>query len=473
MIKCGFSKICITPPVGAVMGGTYELKHAEGVLDELYARAISFDDANTKAIIISLDLCLMGTDVNDECRARISRECNVDIDAIILTCTHTHSGPLVWDYENLNNGSYSEDDVKQLWDYRAFLIEKICEAARLSFANLLPAKFYTATDKAEGIAHVRTFRMQDGSVVTNPGMDWNCSGDPITCCPIPDNTGVVSPLFTPNETVKILKIKREGGEDICLVNFALHATCTHLRKISADFPGFLCSIVERAIDNVNCVFIQSAQGDVAQINRNPSEAEKRFLTEDNQTFGETRNKARQVGQVLAASVLKNYMTADEIAAESISFGKKEVALPANKDDESYDEALKIAKLHDEGRHHELPYDGMALVTFVANAERIVRMKSAPDFFKYNFFAITAGDFAFLGIPGEVFTEIGNMIREASPYEHLMLCGITNVKSTYFPGSTAQRAGGYEVVTSNIGLGSDAIMAEGARELLLELKKKEN
>ncbi|MBE6534916.1 MAG: hypothetical protein E7678_08155, partial [Ruminococcaceae bacterium] len=425
-MKCGFSKVCITPKIGTVMGGTFELKHAEGILDELYARAVSFDDGERKSIIVSLDLCLMGTDVNDECRARISRECNVDIDAIILTCTHTHSGPLVWGYENLENGTYSQDDVKLLLEYRAFLIDKICAAARLSVDSLLPAKFYTATDKAEGIAHIRTFRMQDGRVVTNPGMDWNCSGDPITCCPIPDNTGVDHPLFAPNETVKILKIERDGGEDVCLVNFALHATCTHLRKISADFPGFLCSIVEHAIDNVNCVFIQSAQGDVAQINRNPSEAEKRFLTEDNRSHGETRNKARQVGQVLAASVLKNYMTAEEIATDKISFAKKELAIPANKDDGNYDEALKITRMHEEGRHHELPYDGMDLVTFVANAERIVRMKSAPDFFKYSFFAMTIGDFAFLGIPGEVFTEIGNMIREASPYEHLMLCGISNV-----------------------------------------------
>jgi len=466
-MKCGFSKVCITPNVGDVMGGTYELKHAEGVLDELYARAVSFDDGEKKSIIVSLDLCYMGTEECDGARERISHECGVDIDAIMLTCTHTHSGPLA-SYAMAE--SYSKEDKKLVFDYCAILVDRICEAARRAFDSLLPAKFYTATDKAEGIAHVRTFRMKDGSVVTNPGMDWNSSGDPITCCPIPDNTGVESPLFIPNETVKILKIKREGGEDVCLVNFALHATCTHLRKISADFPGFLCSTVERAIDNVNCVFIQSAQGDVAQINRNPSDAEKRFLAEDNQNFGETRNKARQVGQVLAASVLKNYMTAEEVAANKISYGKKEVALPANKDDENYEEALRVAKLHAEGRHHELPYDGMELVTFVANAERIVRMKSAPDFFKYNFFAMAIGDFAFLGIPGEVFTEIGNMIREASPYEHLMLCGISNVMSTYFPGSTAQRAGGYEVVTSNIGLGSDKIIQEGTRELLLEIKE---
>ena len=435
-------------------------------------KAVSFDDGNVRSIIISFDLCYMSTDINDEIRARISGENGVDINAIMLTCTHTHSGPLTWGYESLNkNERYTEEDIKRLIDYREFLITKACEAAKNSFASLLPAKFYTTTDKALGLAHIRRFRMEDGSVLTNPGMDWNASGDPITCCPIPDNTGVVEALGKPNETVKIVKIKREGADDVCLVNFAIHATCTHLRKISADFPGFLCNIVERAIDKVNCVFIQSAQGDVVQINRNPSGAEREFLTEDNNTHGESRNKARHVAQVLASFVLKHYMTAEELCADKISFGKKEMALPANKDDASYEDALRIATLYNENRHHELPYDGMQLVTVVANANRVVRMKSAPNFFKYEVFGMVIGELAFIGIPGEVFSEIGDRLREASPFEHLVLCGLTNAASTYFPSDAAHSEGGYEVATSNLGVGTEAVMAEKSRELLIELQVK--
>ena len=471
-MKCGFSKACITPELCTIMGRTYEIKRARGILDDLFVRAVSFDDGSVRSIIISFDLCYMSTDINDEIRARISGENGVDINAIMLTCTHTHSGPLTWGYESFNkNEHYTEEDIKRLIDYREFLITKACEAAKNSFASLLPAKFYTAADKALGLAHIRRFRMEDGSVVTNPGMDWNASGDPITCCPIPDNTGVVEALGKPNETVKIVKIKREGADDVCLVNFAIHATCTHLRKISADFPGFLCNIVERAIDNVNCVFIQSAQGDVAQINRNPSKAEREFLTEDNNTHGESRNKARHVAQVLASFVLKHYMTAEELCADKISFGKKEMALPANKDDASYEDALRIAKLYNENRHHELPYDGMQLVTVVANANRVVRMKSAPNFFKYEVFGMVIGELAFLGIPGEVFSEIGDRLREASPFEHLVLCGLTNAASTYFPSDAAHSEGGYEVATSNLGVGTEAVMAEKSRELLIELQMK--
>lgn len=470
-MKCGFSRVKITPKIGAVMAGTMELKHATGVLDDLYARAVSFDDGEKKALIISIDLCNMATDVHNECRKRISEKCNIDIDSIMLTCVHTHAGPLA-SVEQAIQSKYCKEDVDQVREYCDFLMEKICEAARLSFDNLATAKFYTATDKAEGIAHIRRYRLRDGSVATNPGMDWNCSGDPITCCPIPDNADVLEALGKPNETVKILKIVREGERDICIVNFGLHATSAHVRKISADYPGRLCNIVERCIDNVNCVFIQGAEGDIAQINRNPSEAEKRFLTEDNENAGETLNKTTQIAQVLAASVLKKYMLAESIDAERISFGKQEIKLPANKKaGDNYEEALKTVKLHEAGRHHELPYDGMELVTYLANAKRIVRMNNEPDFFEYSFFAITLGDFAFLGLPGELFTGLGDKIREVSPYDDLMLCAITNVRSTYFLTDKAHMEGGYEAVTSNVGVGAEAIMADGAKTLLEKMKKR--
>ena len=124
-MKCGFSKACITPEVGTIMGGTFEIKRAEGILDNLFVRAVSFDDGNVRSIIISFDLCLMSTDINDEIRARVSKENGIDIDAIMLTCTHTHSGPLTWGYESFNdNTNYTEEDIKRLFDYRELLIAK-------------------------------------------------------------------------------------------------------------------------------------------------------------------------------------------------------------------------------------------------------------------------------------------------------------------------------------------------------------
>ena len=95
MLKCGFSRVCITPPMGVPIAGGYKPKYATHVLDDLFARAIAFSDGETRAVIISVDVCYLSNEINDECRTRIANECGIDRDAIMITCTHTHAGPLL------------------------------------------------------------------------------------------------------------------------------------------------------------------------------------------------------------------------------------------------------------------------------------------------------------------------------------------------------------------------------------------
>ena len=132
--------------------------------------------------------------------------------------------------------------------------------------------------------------------------------------------------------------------------------------------------------------------------------------------------------------------------------------------------LEIQEIYKAGRADELPYKNMALTTVIANANRIVRMKDAPDFFPYKIFAISVGDCVFAGLPGEPFTEIGNRVCQNSPFGQTVCCVITNGMSTYFPTSDALRAGGYEAVTSNVGIGTDDVIVNGMSELISELKK---
>ena len=80
-----------------------------------------------------------------------------------------------------------------------------------------------------------------------------------------------------------------------------------------------------------------------------------------------------------------------------------------------------------------------------------------------------GEFAFVGLPGEIFTEIGNRICEVSPFSETVLCVLTNSMSTYFPTSEALRLGGYEAVTSNVGIGTDDAIVNGTSELLHRIK----
>ena len=56
-MKVGFSKICINPPFGAPIVGYYEERLTKGILDDLFIRAVVFDDGNKKAAFVAIDVC--------------------------------------------------------------------------------------------------------------------------------------------------------------------------------------------------------------------------------------------------------------------------------------------------------------------------------------------------------------------------------------------------------------------------------
>ncbi len=126
------------------------------------------------------------------------------------------------------------------------------------------------------------------------------------------------------------------------------------------------------------------------------------------------------------------------------------------------------KIYDEGRANELPYNDMALTTVIANAKRVLRMHTAPDFYTFPMFSASVGELVLVGLTGEPFTEIGRRVADASPFGFAILACLFNAMTTYFPTSEAMRQGGYEVATSSIGIGADDVIVETARDIFAEL-----
>lgn len=453
-MKCGFGKICINPPVGISIAGSYDVCPSKGFLDDLHARSIAFSDGDKKALLVAVELCHMQSCEYDYARSEIAKRAKIDPDAIIITCTHTHAGPETYVKEETRK-NHPEIAV-MIDEYLEFLRESIVKCALMALDDLKESRFYSAKEKAEGIANVRRYLMKDGSTVTNPGAH---------------NPNILRPLGKPNETVRLLKIVREGANDIYVINFGMHATTVHGRTyISADYPAVACSAVEGALGGVDCIFFQSAEGDVVQINTFPSPVIYKLMREDNDTLSVNKHMARFAGHAVAAAVLKMHMTAEEIGCEGIRFSRETVNVPSNKSGGDYEEAQRICALHKEERHYELPHNSpMDLVTKVANAQRIIRMKDEPDFYPYSVFCIAVGDFAFAGLPGEPFTEIRNRIDEASPFENTMVLALTNCKTQYFPTTKAFSEGGYEVAATSIGPGADDVIVSAAVRNLEKLK----
>lgn len=444
-MKAGYSKICINPPYGAPIVGYYRPRFVKGIADDLFVRAVAFDDGNKKAIIIALDLIGLAKTECDAFRDVISQTLDIDRDAIFINCSHTHTGPVV--------GKDFASDERSPASYIPFLTNCVRDAAVYALADLHEMRAEVAQSQAHNISFVRRYRMKDGSVATNPGVN---------------NQEIDHPLGTPNETVKLVKLIREGTEDIYIVNFGTHPDSVGGELISADYMGHVCAILERAVPNTKCIFLLGPQGDVNHVNVKPTHGESAISTIDFDSVPRSPAHAEHMGRTIAGAVLSVCSIAESVKTDKISFATKQIDLPSNQENDRLEQARKIHDLYIAGRTNELPYKEMALTTVVAEAERIIKLENGPDSFPFLLSAVRIGDLVFAGIGGEPFTEIGNRICTDSPFESTILCCLTNNSGGYIPTRKAYEEGGYEAVSSVLKPGSDDILVNGMNDLLNSL-----
>lgn len=434
-VKVGVGRKCITPPMGTGMSGYFRPRFASGVLDDLYVTAVAFDDGNNRAMIISLDLSgLKNQEYQDKYKRMVSESCGISFEAIITNCSHTHTGPIV------GYDKSSETESNPVYD--ELLGEYIRDAAIMACEDLKPARFFTAKGEVKNLAFVRLFRMKDGSVKTNPGFL---------------NPDILCPIAEPDDTVRLLKITRDGGEDILITHFGVHADTIGGECISADFIGALRRSVEARRKNTVCTFLQGAEGDLNHFNVSLPRPE-----------GDRYPRTIKMGERLADEVLRICDKGDELFVNDISYKTRVVAIPTNKENHRLPEALRVAELHRTGRDDEIETNGAGIVTVVAEALRIINVQNAPDNYTFTLSAIRLGSLVFAGLPGEPFCEIGKRIVSESPYDMTMVCALTDGGEIYFPTGNIYDEGGYEARSTYIKKGADDILVNNMVKLLGEL-----
>ena len=447
-ILSGFGRVNSTPPLGTPIVGYYNTRFTEGVLDELYTNAVAFEVGGQSALVISLPVCEMSTEQCNMFRAEIAKSTGVGVGAIFLNCSHTHTGGQLGSV-----GSLGEDICCP--EYEAKMVEDSIAAANAALADLKPTKMSFAEGKAEGISFIRRFRMKDGGVQTNPGVD-----DP----------NIDYALGTPGEATQLLLLEREGGDDIYVVCYGTHADTVGGNYISGDWPGFVVSTIEGAIPSSKCIFLTGAQGDVNHINPKPTLVDRRGLEYD--TFdGVPRGyeHAKHMGRVVAGGILAVAGKTVDIKPGQIKFGTKEILIPAHKENDRADEARALLELYNNGRQDEIPFKAMELTTVVAEANRIINMLNGPEAFPFVITAIAIGDFVLLGIPGELFVELGRKCEAISTFGATFVCCLTNGGDCYFPTESAYDEGGYEARSSFLDRSVEKILLQGVSELFEELK----
>jgi len=444
-LSAGFARTNINPMMGIPIRGYYKVRLAEGILDDIEANAIALQYKGNTTLLISVDNCGIEQELLTYYRQMVSDATEVSMENIIISSTHTHQGP-----EATIN---SENELVR--EYTEFLGKRIADAAVFAIADLKEAKMGYGKGVAPNVAFIRRYLMKDGSIKTNPGVN---------------NPDIVTPIGIIDDSVNVLRFDREGADTIVFVNFANHPDVVGGCKISADWPGLLRKNVEKILDGTKCLFFNGAQGDVNHVNVHPKAGDMNGMFIDFDDVARGYSHAEYIARVVTGGVLQAYDKVCYVEVDSVISKQKTIQVPSNKPNpEELPEARRINDLHIAGRDNELPYEGMMLTTIVADAARKVRLENAPDTFDMILSAVKIGPVAFIGIPGEPFSEIGKQIKDTEGFEMIIPSCNTNGKQGYFPMQDSYDEGGYEARSSNFKAGVGEYIIKEAKSLLKSLR----
>ena len=157
-IGCGIYDV--TGPAAEVgMMGFAEVKQVtQGIYMRLYSRAFIFGDGEHRVVYVCADLCMIYQAVKLAVVAKVAKDPELrdlyDDKNILLSATHTHSGPGGYSHHFLYNLT-TKGFIPQNFDA---IVEGIYQSIRRAHANIEPGKIFIARGELDGYGFNRATR---------------------------------------------------------------------------------------------------------------------------------------------------------------------------------------------------------------------------------------------------------------------------------------------------------------------------
>jgi neutral ceramidase len=393
-MKAGVASTVITPPVGTMMVGYGNERRSEGIHDDLYAKALVLDDGERKFALICCDLVGLHKLRVHNIRALV-RDCiGIRAQDIMVSCTHNHNGPYTWTLDEFAYAGATHEWIDM--GYLRALERGVAATAYAAARDLTEVKVGVNHGKVGDISVNRT---------TSSGY------------PVDQELGLV----------RIDDVK--GGPIAAILNFSCHPVVLGWdnRLFSADYPGAFTRILEGRL-NVRALFTNGACGDI--------NARAHGLH-----VGEAYGELRSIGAILAEEAEKLMFKAEGTADTKVESASVDVGLPL--DLPTYSDAKRkleekertlsrtLKEREDDKDRHTWKVD--ACMEEVAAAKGLLRLaKDRISAISTEIQALRVADIAIVGIPGELYTEIGLSIKGNSPSKHTFISEVTNDYVGYIP-----------------------------------------
>jgi hypothetical protein len=222
MLFAGAHEEIITPQDSQFLFGYPHVKrYSEGVHDHLKSSALYLEVDGEKLLFIANDIIFITKQMAATVREAISQQLGIPGDHVMVSATHTHSGPITVDY-----ASSTRDQVVPKTDpaYVAYATTRMVKAAFQARANAEAAVLGFAKADSTGIGTNRR-----------------------------DSTGPA------DHEVPVMVVMNAARTRYlaCMLVVSMHPTVLHedSKLVSADFPGMARDYLKDAIFGKNCVVL--------------------------------------------------------------------------------------------------------------------------------------------------------------------------------------------------------------------------
>lgn len=391
--KAGLAEVIITPQKSLWMAGyASRTKPSEGVIQELYAKALALEDHSGKrAVLVTSDLLGLPASVSHNIATRVEKQYHLTRGQLLLSSSHTHGGPVIndmlWLMYPLN--SQQRADVEA---YTSELEDKIVKIVGASLKSLHPARLGFGHGECSFAMNRRARTKEEVAIGVN-------------------KEGPV------DHDVPVLRVDDKHGKLRAVVfGYACHnTTAVDLVQFNADYAGFAQAWLENQHPGARALFIAGCGGDANPYPRGTIEL------------------ARQHGEELAMAVEKVLVRDPQSVSGSLSTAYEEFpvafATPPGRDELQ-------AQLENKDFYHRNWAEAMLKI--------LNRDGHLPAEYPYPLQIWQFGqDLTLIALGGEVVVDYDLRLKKELGAEKLWVAAYCNDVFAYIPSLRVLQEGGYE------------------------------
>ena len=446
----GAARVKLDPPVGlAMLGYGSRIGHNAGVHDDLAAQALVLSDGANRVAIAGVDVLAIGIRIADDIRERVAAETDVRPDSILICATHTHSAPAFNIFATPRADANRAEGRDLEWE-RA-LPQKIASAIIQANENLEPATLRVAT---------APFTLGINRRLMRPHHQVQLAANRVG----PADAEVMAlGAYRPDESAIAF-----------LTNYPCHGVvlCEDNLLYSRDWPGFAMDEIEGASASAGrlpiSIFVQGATGNIDPRSRGNFEVAEQFGREMGRATFDALQRARKIGDARISLrriplSLKLKDNRADLAVARACAAQTQASLDSHRGGDGF----QLKRLRD---HHAQSLAALgALELLEEQNRRDRRVDIARGELATAMTITTVGNLAIVGIPGELFVELGIALKANPQFPHTFVAGYCNDLIGYIPTRAAYAEGGYEVDTARIAAGSGETIVATALTALATMR----